>query len=122
MDIYCNNRLSLPEQVENNRENIAILFSSLQNGEIVKSDEILLKNNWIAVNGGWKQTVTMPNITSDTFSVTVCDSRNDTVLEAFRDIIQSNSIDNGMEFYSKSKPNVDIVISVWYNITSIINN
>ena len=122
MDIYCNNRLSLPEQVENNRENIAILFSSLQNGEIVKSDEILLKNNWVAVNDGWKQTVTIPNITSDTFSVTVCDSRNDTVLEAFRDIIQSNSIDNGMEFYSKSKPDVDIVISVWYNITSIINN
>lgn len=122
MDIYCNNRLSLPEQVENNRENIAILFSSLQNGEIVKSNEILLKNNWVEVNDGWKQTVTMPNITSDTFSVTVCDSRNDTVLEAFRDIIQSNSIDNGMEFYSKSKPIVDIVVSIWYNITSIINN
>lgn len=121
MDIYCNNRLSLPEQVENNRENIAILFSSLQNGEIVKSNEILLKNNWIEVNDGWKQTVTMPNITSDTFSVTVCDSRNETVLEAFRDIIQSNSIDNGMEFYSKSKPSVDIVIAVWYNITSINN-
>lgn len=121
MDIYCNNRLSLPEQVENNRENIAILFSSIQNGEIVKSNEILLKNNWVEVNDGWKQTVTMPNITSDTFSVTVCDSRNDTVLEAFRDIIQSNSIDNGMEFYSKSKPGVDIVIAVWYNITSINN-
>lgn len=121
MNIYCNNRLSLPEQVENNRENIAILFSSLQNGEIVKSDEILLKNNWIEVNGGYKQSVTMPNITSNTFSVTVCDSRDDSVLESFRDIIQSNSIDNGMEFYTKSKPVIDIVISVWYNITSVNN-
>lgn len=122
MDIYENDRYSLPEQVENNRQNIAILFSSIQNGTIVKSDEILLQGNWVESNGSWKQTVTMPNITSETFSVTVCDSRDDTVLDAFRDIIQSNSIENGMEFYAKSRPSVDIVITVWYNIPDSIDN
>lgn len=116
MDIYYNNRLSLPEQVENNRENIEILFGSLQNGEIVKSNEILLKNAWTAVADRWKQTVSIPRVTENTFTVTVCDAMNATVLDAFSDIIQSNSIENGVEFFAKSKPDVDIIITVWYNI------
>lgn len=116
MDIYYNNRLSLPEQVENNRENIEILFGSLQNGQIVKSNEILLKNGWTAVADRWKQTVSIPRITENTFTVTVCDAMNETVLDAFSDIIQSNSIENGVEFFAKSKPDVDIIITVWYNI------
>lgn len=116
MDIYYNNRLSLPEQVENNRENIEILFGSLHNGEIVKSAEILLKNVWSPVETRWKQTVSIPRVTENTFTVTVCDAISDGVLDAFNSIIQSNSIENGVEFYAKSKPEVDIVITVWYNV------
>lgn len=116
MDIYYNNRLSLPEQVENNRENIEILFGSLQNGEIVKSNEILTKNNWTAVEDRWKQTVSIPRVTENTFTVTVCDAMSEAVLDAFSDIIQSNSIENGVEFYAKAKPEVDILITVWYNV------
>ena len=44
MDIYKNDCLSLPEQVENNRENIELLFGSIGNNEMVLSHEILLKN------------------------------------------------------------------------------
>lgn len=116
MEIYYNNRLSLPEQVENNRENIEILFGSLQNGEIVKSNEILTKNNWNPVEARWKQTVSIPRVTENTFTVTVCDAMSEAVLDAFSDIIQSNSIENGVEFFAKSKPDVDIIITVWYNI------
>lgn len=116
MDVYYNNRLSLPEQVENNRENIEILFGSLQNGEIVKSNEILLKNGWTVVEDRWKQTVSIPRVTENTFTVTVCDAMSEDVLDSFSDIIQSNSIDNGVEFYAKAKPEVDIIITVWYNV------
>lgn len=116
MEIYYNNRLSLPEQVENNRENIEILFGSLQNGQIVKSNEILLKNSWNAVEERWKQTVSIPRVTANTFTVTVCDGVNDTVLDAFSDIVKSNSVENGVEFFAKAKPEVDIVITVWYNV------
>lgn len=116
MDIYYNNRLSLPEQVENNRENIEILFGSLQNGKIVKSNEILLKNAWNPIEARWKQTVSIPRVKENTFTVTVCDAITDAVLDAFSDIIQSNSIETGVEFFAKSKPDVDIIITVWYNV------
>lgn len=122
MEVYMNNLYSLPQQVENNRENIEILFNSIQNGSIVKSSEILLRGAWTRDGDLWKQTVTIPNMTKDTFTLTVCESKNTHVLYDFMDIVMSNSVENGVEYYANEKPNLDILIGVWYNVNNNIDN
>lgn len=116
MDILFNNVNSLPQQVEENRENIEYLMGLTGGGDLFRSDEILMSSGWQQSGNEWIYTLDQPYVTE--YSM-VYVAFNDSVdkCDEFNKLYKVISGDNAIKLHARSKPNVNITITMWWGQT-----
>ena len=113
MDIFYNNVNNLPQQVEENRENIAYLMGLAGGGDLLRSDEILISSGWQQSSNEWLYSLDQPYVTQ--YSM-VYVAFNDTVdkCDDFNKLYKVITADNLIKLHARSKPNVNLTITVWW--------
>ena len=121
MEIYRNNCLPLPQQVEQNRHDVQTLYALVDGAKWNKKKITLDANNWENA-GGRKYDY---NVVDDTFIddmlFIVTPGDENTTLQ-FSEICYAESYDGGIKLTSFYKPDVDIEIIVYYNYNVNNNN
>ena len=121
MEIYRNNCLPLPQQVEQNRHDVQTLYALVDGAKWNKTKITLDVNGWESMDGRKYEY----NIINDTFIddmlfiVTAADEKS-TI--QFSGICYAESYDSGIKLTSFYKPDVDIEIIVYYNYNVNNNN
>lgn len=113
MDIFYNNVNSLPQQVEENRENIDYLMGLAGGGDMMRSDEIIMSSGWQQNGDVWLYSITQPYVTRYSM-VYVAFNDNPSKCDEFNKIYKTNSKDNAIELYAQDKPNVDLTVTMWW--------
>lgn len=120
MEFMFNKWNSLPQQVEENKENISLLMHMYADGVLTKSSEVLQRLDWQQNGSYYEQTVSVPHMTSGHFIVVVPGNSELATIREFTKLKSCESLENNVKFKVLEKPSVDIVVDIWYNI--IINN
>lgn len=116
MEFMFNKWNSLPQQVEENKENISLLMNMFADGVLTKTNEVLQKLDWQQNGDYFEQTVSVPYMNEDKFIVVTPGSSELTTIKEFSKLKSCESLENNVKFKTLEKPNVDIVITIWYNI------
>ena len=119
MEIYRNDCLSLPQQVEQNRHNVQTLYALVDGTKWNKKKITLDVNMW--ENAGERKYVY--NIVNDTFiddMLFIVTAANENSTIHFTEICYAESYNGGIKLTALYKPDVDIEIIVYYNYN--VNN
>ena len=117
MEFMFNKWNSLPQQVEENKENISALMNLFNDGVLTKSSEVLQKLDWTQNGDYFEQTVSVPYMTSEKFIVVVPGNTALTTIKEFTKLKVCESLENNVKFKVVEKPSIDIVVDVWYNVS-----
>ena len=119
MDIFINDCLSLPEQVEKNRRDIIdIMNGSTVHNPFYRYNARLLIDNWREVNGYFWYTIPLEEITSESLCM-VCPQRNSVMTPLFMDgyekIRRIWSGNGDITIEARAVPQIDLDVSIFYN-------
>lgn len=107
---------SLPQQVEENKENISLLMGMYADGILAKSSEVLQRLDWQQNGAYYEQTVSVPHMSDKHFIVVVPGDSDLATIRDFSKLKSCESLENNVKFKTIEKPSVDIIVDIWYNI------
>ena len=113
MDIFYNNVNSLPQQVEENRENIELLFGMAAVDNISRTNELLLSSAWQQEGDKYTIEIVEPYMTEYSL-VYIAFNDSPDKLDEFRKIYMVEGLTEKFKLYALEKPNVNITVTVWY--------
>lgn len=117
MEFMFNKWNSLPQQVEENKDNISLLMHMFSDGVLTKSTEVLQRLDWNQNGDYYEQVVSVPYMTEDKLIIVVPGNSELTTIREFTKLKTCESLENNVKFKTLEKPTVDIVVSVWYNVS-----
>lgn len=119
MEIYRDDCLSLPEQVQENKYNVNLALTLFDSLNMKKIKVKLNSNAWMPTTIDnetvFKLTMTNPVFQNDMFFCVTCDEQNENYRIEYSKIFRAESAENKIVFYTNIKPNVDINIEILYN-------